>query len=120
MKKWEAFITWRCSTTDHNLASGNALTAFVLAVRSGRKPVLDERFSVLDMPLEYLGVRLIDAELIRAARASGRWLNVWTVDDEAEMRSLVGQGIGGIMTDRPDLLRRVLDEAGMSRAGERD
>ena len=99
---------------------GNALTAFVLSVRSGRKPTLDERFTVLDMPLEYLGVRLIDAELIRAARASGRWLNVWTVDDEAEMRSLVGQGIGGIMTDRPDLLRRVLDEAGMSRAGERD
>jgi glycerophosphoryl diester phosphodiesterase len=41
--------------------------------------------------------------------ALGRWINVWTVDDPAEMRQLVAEGVGGIMTDRPDLLRRVLD-----------
>jgi len=32
------------------------------------------------------------------------------VDAEAEMRRLVAEGVGGIMTDRPDLLRRILDE----------
>jgi glycerophosphoryl diester phosphodiesterase len=90
---------------------GNALTAFVLAVRGGDPPVLDERFIVLDMPLEYLGVRLVDAPLIQAARETRRWINVWTIDDEAEMRRLVAEGVGGIMTDRPDILRRVLDEA---------
>jgi glycerophosphoryl diester phosphodiesterase len=95
---------------------GNALTAFILAVRSARTPPLDERFTVLDMPPEYLGVRLIDAALIEAARATGRWINVWTVDDETEMRRLVGEGVGGIMTDRPDLLRQVLDEAAVAKA----
>lgn len=98
---------------------GNALTAFVLAVRGETTPPLDERFTVLDMPLEYLGVRLIDAALIEAVRATGRWLNVWTVDDEAEMRTLVADGVGGIMTDRPDLLRRVLDQAASRRKGRK-
>ncbi|HEX8822459.1 MAG TPA: glycerophosphodiester phosphodiesterase family protein, partial [Archangium sp.] len=35
--------------------------------------------------------------------------NVWTVDDPEEMRRLVIEGVGGIMTDRPDLLRQILD-----------
>jgi glycerophosphoryl diester phosphodiesterase len=95
---------------------GTALAAFVLAVRSGSPPPLDQRFTVLDMPLEYLGVRLIDADLLAAARASGRWINVWTVDDEVEMRRLVAEGVGGIMTDRPDLLRSVLNEARLHEA----
>jgi glycerophosphoryl diester phosphodiesterase len=113
----EAGRIWTALPEACHFHPGNALTAFVLSVRSGRKPTLDERFTVLDMPFEYLGVRLIDEELIKAARGAGRWLNVWTVDDEAEIRNLVAQGIGGIMTDRPDLLRRVLDEAAGARAG---
>jgi glycerophosphoryl diester phosphodiesterase len=30
------------------------------------------------------------------------------VDAEEDMRTLASIGVGGIMTDRPDLLRRVL------------
>jgi glycerophosphoryl diester phosphodiesterase len=89
---------------------GNALAEYVIAVREERRPSLDDRYSVLDMPLYYLGVRLIDANLLRAARETGRWINVWTVDDAAEMGRLVEEGVGGIMSDRPDLLRRVLDD----------
>jgi glycerophosphoryl diester phosphodiesterase len=55
-------------------------------------------------------MRLVDAAFVRAAADFGRWVNVWTVDDEVDMRQLVGDGVGGIMTDRPDLLRRVLDD----------
>jgi glycerophosphoryl diester phosphodiesterase len=86
-----------------------ALTAFVLGVRAGEQPPDDPRYTVLDMPL-YLGeVRLVDESLLRAADAHRRWINVWTVDDPEEMRRLVAEGVGGIMTDRPDLLRQVLD-----------
>jgi glycerophosphoryl diester phosphodiesterase len=35
-------------------------------------------------------------------------VHVWTVDDEAEMRELLALGVDGIVTDRPDLLARVL------------
>lgn len=86
-----------------------ALTAFVLSVHSGQEPPEDPRFCVLDMPLWYDGHRLVTPALIDAARRRGKWINVWTIDDPAEMRRLVGEGVGGIMTDRPDLLRQVLD-----------
>ncbi len=87
----------------------DALGGFVLSLRGGDPVPDDPRFTVLDMPLEWGGVRLIDDALIATAREMGRWINVWTVDDPEEMRRLVREGIGGIMTDRPDLLRTVLD-----------
>ena len=87
----------------------DALTAFVLSVRSGEPPPDEPRYSVLDMPLYFGGMRLVDEVLLGEARARGKWVNVWTVDDALEMKQLVAEGVGGIMTDRPDLLRQVLD-----------
>ncbi|MCY1076500.1 glycerophosphodiester phosphodiesterase [Archangium lansingense] len=88
----------------------DALAAFVLSVRAGEQPPEDPRYTVLDMPLYFGDVRLVDEALLRTVDAQGRWINVWTVDDPEEMRRLVAEGVGGIMTDRPDLLRQVLDE----------
>jgi glycerophosphoryl diester phosphodiesterase len=85
-----------------------ALTELVLAIKSGAEPPDDPRFQVLDMPLDYGEVRLVDAAFLAATARLGRWVNVWTVDEVDTMRSLVGLGVGGIMTDRPDLLREVL------------
>ena len=86
------------------------LTDLILAVRAGETPALDPRFAVLDMPYAYQEIPLIDAQLLEAAKRLGRWVNVWTVDEPARMRELIGLGVGGIMTDRPDLLRQALDQ----------
>jgi len=86
-----------------------ALTTLVMSIRGGAEPVVDDRFHVLDMPLTFQGVRLVDDVLLRATDAAGLWVNVWTIDDETQMKNLVKDGVGGIMTDRPDLLRQVLD-----------
>jgi glycerophosphoryl diester phosphodiesterase len=86
----------------------DALTQLVLAIKSGSEPPDDQRFQVLDMPLDYGEVRLVDAPFLDATARLGRWVNVWTVDDAETMRALVTIGVGGIMTDRPDLLREVL------------
>lgn len=89
-----------------------ALTHFVLAAHA-RDPLPDDpRFWVLDMPLVYEGTRLVDEPFLAQAAGAGRWVNVWTVDDPGEMRALIRLGVGGIMTDRPDLLRSALDQAG--------
>jgi glycerophosphoryl diester phosphodiesterase len=87
----------------------DALTAYVLAVRTGEPPPEDPRYTVLDMPLYFGEVRLIDEDFLRTTARHGKWVNVWTVDDPEEMRRLVSEGVGGIMTDRPDLLRQILD-----------
>jgi glycerophosphoryl diester phosphodiesterase len=87
----------------------DALTEWVLTARNGGTPPEDSPYSVLDMPLYFGDVRLVDGALLGAASAHGKWINVWTVDDADEMRRLLDEGIGGIMTDRPDLLRQVMD-----------
>ncbi len=87
----------------------NALAAFVLPVKGGEAPQDDPRYTVLDMPLFWEGVQLFDAELARVAAAHSKWINVWTVNEEAQMRQAIADGVGGIMTDRPDVLRTVLD-----------
>lgn len=84
-------------------------TAFVLTALQGGTPPIDPRFTVLDMPADYSGMPLITPRLVEVAAETGRWINVWTIDETAEMHRLLDLGVGGIMTDRPDRLRAVLD-----------
>ena len=86
----------------------DALAGFILPVLAGETPEDDGRFTVIDMPLFWQGLRLFDPRLRDEAAARGKWINVWTVDDPVEMRKAIGEGVGGVMTDRPDLLREVI------------
>lgn len=87
-----------------------ALTSWLMKTLSGQTPPADDRWTVLDMPMRHNGMVLTNALLVAKAKADDRWINVWTIDDEADMRALIDLGIGGIMTDVPDVLARVLAE----------
>jgi glycerophosphoryl diester phosphodiesterase len=87
----------------------NALASFIFAVKAGERPEDDGRYTVLDMPYEWEGMVVFDGAIARAAASMGKWVNVWTVDDPAQMRQAIADGVGGIMTDVPDVLREVLD-----------
>ncbi len=63
------------------------------------------RAGAADAGLQFM---LVDAAVVRAARAAGVRLGVWTANDEATMRGLIALGVDLITSDRPDLLRRVL------------
>jgi glycerophosphoryl diester phosphodiesterase len=58
------------------------------------------------------GRRVLDPRWIAEAHAHGVAVHVWTVNAEADMRRLLGWGVDGIVTDRPDRLARVLHERG--------
>jgi glycerophosphoryl diester phosphodiesterase len=88
----------------------NALAALVMSLKGGGAPEDDRRYTVLDMPLRWEGMTLFDRALGDAAAALGKWVNVWTVDSPEDMRRTIAEGVGGVMTDRPDLLRAVLDD----------
>ncbi len=51
---------------------------------------------------------VVDAKVIAYFHHRGMPVHVWTVDDEREMRDLLAIGADGIVTDRPDVLARVL------------
>jgi glycerophosphoryl diester phosphodiesterase len=42
---------------------------------------------------------------------------VWTVNDEAAMDALLDLGVDGLITDRPELLRTVLERRGLWTSG---
>ena len=66
----------------------------------------------LQVPLQIYRWAFTDDRLIRTAHAVGIPVHVWTVNDRAEMERLLDLGVDGIMSDRADLLRTVLDERG--------
>jgi glycerophosphoryl diester phosphodiesterase len=76
---------------------------------SGRREKLAEalqaRASAVGLP-----VPRVDPAIVRLARESGLPIFVWTVNDPADMRYLMRIGVDGIITDRPDLLVRILEQ----------
>jgi glycerophosphoryl diester phosphodiesterase len=70
--------------------------------------LIDPPFQALQPPENYKGIPIVTRSFVRAAHRQGLRVDVWTIDDEADMRRLLGYGVDGIMTDRPDVLARIL------------
>jgi glycerophosphoryl diester phosphodiesterase len=51
--------------------------------------------------------RLIDADVMAAARADGIRVSAWTVNDEADVRRMIDLGVDVVISDRPDLAKRL-------------
>jgi glycerophosphoryl diester phosphodiesterase len=52
-------------------------------------------------------------ELVDAAHDRRMEVIPWTVNDRATMEHLIGVGVDGLITDRPDLLRQVMADRGL-------
>jgi len=68
-----------------------AYQAFQVPQRSGRTRVVSRRF-------------------IRSVQRGGCAIQVWTVNEEADMVRLLDWGVDGLITDRPDVAVRVRDD----------
>jgi glycerophosphoryl diester phosphodiesterase len=68
------------------------------------------------VPVRYGPLRVVDRRFIARAHRLGLQVHVWTVDDPAEMHDLLDLGVDGIMTDHPEVLRKVYLERGVWRA----
>lgn len=66
--------------------------------------------SAFAVPTRSHGVNLASKRFIDAARKRGIAVHYWTINDEDTMRELIAKGVDGIITDRPSLLRQVIDE----------
>ncbi|GAA2069220.1 glycerophosphodiester phosphodiesterase [Aeromicrobium halocynthiae] len=80
--------------------------------RGIRESVVRAGVTCLQVPARRGPVPVVTRRFVAHAHDLGLQVHVWTVDDPAEMRSLLRIGVDGIVTDRPDLLRQVLIESG--------
>jgi glycerophosphoryl diester phosphodiesterase len=58
--------------------------------------------------------RDIDAASVAEAHRLGLTVVTWTVNDPKDMAALIDMGVDGIISDRPDLLRQVAAEKGVT------
>ena len=65
---------------------------------------------ILQVPEVWQGLRVVTPGFIREAHRRNLPVQVWTVDEAADMRRLLKWGVDGIQTDRPDVLARVMVE----------
>lgn len=70
------------------------------------------RVAVLQLPHRRGRFEVVTPGLVRRAHAGGAHVHVWTVDDPQEMATLLDRDIDGIITDRTEVLKDVLDRAG--------
>ncbi|GAA5065350.1 hypothetical protein N0B44_04980 [Roseibacterium beibuensis] len=75
-------------------------------------PIRRPGFAVAQVPPVFRGVPVVTRGVMRAAAARGIDIQVWTVDEPSEMERLLDLGVHAIMTDRPTVLRDVLDRRG--------
>lgn len=78
-------------------------------------PVGTFQANCAQIPIRQHGLTLVDPRMIRAANRLGLQVHVWTIDERAEMERLIDLGVHGLMTDRPSLLKQVLQERGIWR-----
>ena len=87
-------------------AGPTASASMYAASRTGRS--IQRKVQAYQLPFDYRGTT-IDAKLIDAVHRAGAHLHLWTVNESDDMRRFIDMGVDGIVTDRPDVLNRVLN-----------
>jgi glycerophosphoryl diester phosphodiesterase len=71
-------------------------------------------FEAFQVPMTAGPISVVNKAFIDAAHQRGIEVHPWTINDPAEMRRLIAQGIDGIITDFPDRLSEILAEQSTS------
>ena len=74
-----------------------------------RWPVRRARYGGYQVPERTNLLRIVSERFIQYAHETDVKVQVWTVDEEADMRRLLAWGVDGLISSRPDLAVRVRD-----------
>ncbi len=78
-----------------------------------RWPVSRASYHVYQVPERAGWIRVASPRFVRAAHKAGLKVQVWTVDDEADMKRLLKWGVDGLISNRPDLAVAVVRDHGV-------
>ena len=91
-------------------ASRREIAAFYLMSCSRLEALGRPAYDALQVPVEHKGITLVTPRFLGAAHSRDVRVDVWTINDAAEMRRLLDLGVDGVMTDRPGVLAGLLEE----------
>lgn len=84
-------------------AGRNEVRTFVFLNMVGLGRLYAPQAEAFQVPRRQGGTEIVNARLVEGLRERNVQLDVWTVNEEVEMRRLFDMGVGAIITDRPDL-----------------
>ncbi|MET1133377.1 MAG: glycerophosphodiester phosphodiesterase family protein [Aeromicrobium sp.] len=85
-------------------ASSREVAQMVLTGRVPAAPL------ILQVPVKHGIAPVMTPRFLSRAHRAGKFVHVWTVDEPDEMHRLADLGVDGVMTDRTDLLKQVLQD----------
>jgi glycerophosphoryl diester phosphodiesterase len=91
-------------------AGPERVTEFWSAVQGGAPGIELPGVHALQVPLTFGDVTVVDDPFVAGAHHRDLAVHVWTIDDAETMHGLLDLGVDGIVTDRPSLLHRVLNQ----------
>ena len=100
----------RCPEVATSCAEREAAVFFVVA-RLGLESAYTPPAQALQVPEFYGEIRVVTRQFVEAAHRRNMQVQVWTVNDPADMQRLRDLGVDGIMTDYPDRLLRLLNRS---------
>ncbi|WP_078594872.1 glycerophosphodiester phosphodiesterase [Evansella clarkii] len=86
------------------------ITRFVVFHKFFLNGLYRPKVDAVQIPTEESIFNLKDDKIIRGAHRRGMEVYYWTINDEEKMRELIELGADGIVTDRPDLMLKILEE----------
>jgi glycerophosphoryl diester phosphodiesterase len=93
-----------------DLPTGAATSETRMALYKSRLhlPLGRPKYRAFQVPEAFGVTRVVTPQFIRTAHAAGVPVQVWTVDEEPDMRRLLEWGVDGLITDRPGVAARVV------------
>lgn len=73
-------------------------------------PISKSAYGVYQVPELAGTLRVVSPRFIRHAHQAGLEVQVWTIDDESDMRRLLGWGADALISNRPDLAVAIRNE----------
>ena len=89
-------------------ASRREIAAFYFLSRLRLEALVRPQYAALQVPVEHHGITIVTPRFVAAAHSRGVRVDVWTINEVAEMRRLLDLGVDMLMTDRPEALEDLL------------
>ena len=65
------------------------------------------------IPMKQWGVPVLTKKFLNTAKEENKLVHIWTIDDKDQMFELIDQGVDGLMTDKPSILKQAMTERGL-------
>ena len=100
-----------CPEVATSAAQSDVLRFYVLQFLRLQR-ISSPTYEAFQVPEYFAGIRVLAPHFVRSAEQRGVRVEVWTINESAEMRRFLDLGVDGVITDRPDLLQGLLQNGG--------